>query len=181
MDYSKCGVKLRAGYVIIWKVWKVFLSKVYIAPTMCKSQCPDESTEKLCKINKRNFTKKWDYRWIVLVTWQPWIFCFFYWTIVDLQYCVSFRCIAKWFRYIYVCVYIYFRFFSIIGYYKILNIIPCAILLLIYFMYSSLYLLIPYSQFVPLPFGNHKIVFYVCESVSVLYIDSFVLFFRFPV
>ena len=31
---------------------------------------------------------------------------------------------------LYVCIYIYvflFRFFSIIGYYKILNIVPCAI------------------------------------------------------
>ena len=30
----------------------------------------------------------------------------------------------------------------------------------------------------PVPFANHKFVFYVCEPISVLYIDSFVLFFR---
>ena len=51
-------------------------------------------------------------------------------------------------------------------------------------MYSSVYLLIPYSSFIPslLPFfpWNHKFVFYVCESVSVLYMDSFVLFFWIP-
>ena len=45
------------------------------------------------------------------------------------------KCVAKWFGslyiYIYVCVcvciYIYLKFFSIIVYYKILNIVPCAI------------------------------------------------------
>ena len=45
-------------------------------------------------------------------------------------------------------------------------------LLLIYFIYSNLYLLIPYPWFVaalfPLPFGNHRFIFYVCEFVSVL-------------
>ena len=43
---------------------------------------------------------------------------------------------------------------AIIGYYKILNIIPYDIyksLLLIYFMYSTLYLLIPFSSFIPHP------------------------------
>ena len=43
-------------------------------------------------------------------------------------------------------------------------------LLFIYFVYSSLYLLIPNFSFIlppPLPFGNNKIVFYVCESVCV--------------
>ena len=47
-----------------------------------------------------------------------------------------------------VCVYKFLRFFSIIGYYKVLNTVPCAlqkILLVIYFIYSSLYLLIPNS------------------------------------
>ena len=43
----------------------------------------------------------------------------YYWCIVDLK-CVSFRCTAKWFRYMcmYVCVYIYIFFilFSFIGY-----------------------------------------------------------------
>ena len=40
------------------------------------------------------------------------------------------------------------------------------ILLFIYFIYSSLYLLIPNSLFIPPPpsflFGNHKFAFYVC-------------------
>ena len=47
-------------------------------------------------------------------------------------------------------VYIFFfRFFYIIGYYKILNLVPCAVysrsLLIIYFICSSMYLLIPNS------------------------------------
>ena len=36
------------------------------------------------------------------------------------------------------------------------------------------------SQFIPLPpfpAGNHKFVFYICDSISVLYISSFVSFF----
>ena len=47
-------------------------------------------------------------------------------------------------------------------------------------MHSSLYLLIPYPKFVPLPFplpfSNHKFVFCICEPVSVLHIHSFVYF-----
>ena len=43
-------------------------------------------------------------------------------------------------------------------------------LLFIYFIYSNVYLLIPNSKFIlsPFPFGNHKFIFCVCESVSVL-------------
>ena len=47
---------------------------------------------------------------------------------------------------------------------------------------SNVYLLIPYfsSLFLelslPFPFGDHKFVFYVCESTSVVYTDSLVLF-----
>ena len=47
---------------------------------------------------------------------------------------------------------IIFRLYSIIGYCKILNIFPCAmqkILFLIYFTYSSLYLLVPYPKGFP--------------------------------
>ena len=69
------------------------------------------------------------------------------------QCCVGFRCTTQWFSYtcVYVYIYIYsffFRFFSITGYYKISNIVPCVIqlvlfLLVIYVMYSSMYILIP--------------------------------------
>ena len=45
-------------------------------------------------------------------------------------------------------------FFSIIVYYKVLNVVPCAIQynLVVYLFYnSSLYLLIPNSEFIPFP------------------------------
>ena len=52
--------------------------------------------------------------------------CFLYWSIVDLQ-CVSFWCTAKWFSC--TCIHIFFFiFFSIMVYYRVLNIVPCAIL-----------------------------------------------------
>ena len=52
----------------------------------------------------------------------------FYWSLVDFQECVSFRCTAEWFSYIYIymCVF-FFRFFSLIDYYKILSRVLCAI------------------------------------------------------
>ena len=76
---------------------------------------------------------------------NSWHICF-NWRIVDLQRCVSFRCATKWFSFICVCmcmcvciyiyIYIYIHahthiffcvFFPIIGYYKILSTVPCAI------------------------------------------------------
>ena len=63
---------------------------------------------------------------------------------------------------------------SVMVYYTRLNIVPRAtsrILLFIYFINSSFYLLIPNSYFIPpqhpFSFGKHKFLFYVCESVSV--------------
>ena len=49
-----------------------------------------------------------------------------YWSMVDLQWCVSFWHTAKWFSYICVCV-CFFIFFSNIVYHWILNIVPCAV------------------------------------------------------
>ena len=46
------------------------------------------------------------------------------WSIVDLQYCVSFRYTVRWFSYTYI---FFFRFFPLMGYYKILSIAPWAI------------------------------------------------------
>ena len=58
------------------------------------------------------------------------LFIFLNWSIIYIQYCVCFRYIAKLFRHIYTvytysCMYSSW-FFSVIGYCKILNIVPCA-------------------------------------------------------
>ena len=52
--------------------------------------------------------------------------------------------------YLYICI-LFSKFFSVIVYYKILNMVPCTIqkiLLFIYFICGSVLLLIPYSQFI---------------------------------
>ena len=43
-------------------------------------------------------------------------------------------------------------------------------LLVICFIYSSVYMLIPISRLSlpPSPPGNHKIVFYICNSISIV-------------
>ena len=51
------------------------------------------------------------------------IFFFFIWHIVDLQCCVSFRSRAKWFSYMFIT---FANSFPLIGYYKILSIVPSA-------------------------------------------------------
>ena len=75
----------------------------------------------------------------------------YYWSLVGLQCFVSFRCTAKWFREIHIFIYLFFfRFFSLIGYYKIWSrvlVLYSMSLLVIYFIYSSVYMLIPHSSF----------------------------------
>lgn len=63
----------------------------------------------------------------------PIIFSFLIsWSIADLQYHISFRCIAKWFRYT------FFSDYFPLYYYKMLNIVLCSkSLLLLYFFKSS--------------------------------------------
>ena len=58
-----------------------------------------------------------------------------YWSIIDLQCYVSFKYTSKWYRYIYVY---FFIFFSIIGYYKILNTVHCTLqyIFIIYVLYG---------------------------------------------
>ena len=106
------------------------------------------------------------------------LFFNFYW---NSWCCMSF----KWFYYI--CVYILFQ---IIFHYSLLQNIECTslccrvYLLVICFIYSSVYMLIPNSWFIPpyplsplviinllfyFPYCiYHKFLFYVCESISVL-------------
>ena len=81
--------------------------------------------------------------------------------------------------YIYICVF-FFKFFSHLGYYRILSRLPCAIdfqqisLLAIYFKYSSVYLSILNFQSIIFPHTSPpvayscKFVLQICESVSVI-------------
>ena len=92
------------------------------------------------------------------------------WGIVNLQYSVSFKCTAKW-----------FRFFSVIGYYyKILSIVSVLhsrSLLFIYFVHSSVNLLIPKLLMYP---SSHFPPF-LCLWVYFYFVTKFtcIIFFRF--
>ena len=57
---------------------------------------------------------------------------------------------------------------------------PCYLFYMQQFVSANRKLLI-YPSLQPFPFGKHKFVFYVCESVFVLYINSFASFFRFHI
>ena len=66
------------------------------------------------------------------------------WTIGSFVHGISQTRILEWVA-IYIHIF-FFRFFSIIGYYKILHIVHCAIpKVFICFIYNSVYLLIPNS------------------------------------
>ena len=69
----------------------------------------------------------------------------FYWSIVDLQCCVSFSYTAKWISYTYTYIYIYIYILSRVP------VLYSRSLLVIHFIYSSVYMSIPMSQFNPPP------------------------------
>ena len=83
---------------------------------------------------------------------KPFFFFFLilYWGIVDLQCCVNFCYIAKWFSYTQICF--IFKSFFFMLYHRILNIVPviyCRTLLFIHAKYNNLYLLILNFQSIP--------------------------------
>ena len=60
--------------------------------------------------------------------------------------------------------------YSLIGHYSVFvesHVLQSRFLSVIYFTYSSVDMSIQISQFVPLS-SNHKFVFYICDSISVL-------------
>lgn len=57
-------------------------------------------------------------------------------------------------------------------------------MLVICFTYSIVYILIHNSKFILPPsslFGNHKFIFHVCKSISVLHINSLMSFFKYKI
>ena len=82
-----------------------------------------------------------------------WVFvnCFFlYWSVIDLECCINHCCMAKWFNFTYVHIFIIFS--SIMVYLRILNIAPsaiCSALLFIHSMCNTLPLITPNSQPTP--------------------------------
>ena len=99
---------------------------------------------------------------------------------MDLHCFVSFRCMAKWFNCTHMYIF-FWRFFSFIGYCKILSIIPVLYrrsLSFIYFIYNSVYQVIrnSYLSFPPhpFPFGNHKFVF--CLWVCFCFVNKLSLY-----
>ena len=77
---------------------------------------------------------------------------------------------------LYICMYpLFFRFFSHLGYYRVLSRVSCAIEQVLiscpFYMQQCVRVNPKHLSYPPplfFPFGNHKIVFHVYESVSVL-------------
>ena len=95
-------------------------------------------------------------------------FKIFYWSILDLQCSASFRCSAKSITVrIQISTLLWILFH--IGHYRVLSRVLCVIynrsLLIIYFIYSSVYMSVPISQFIPPPFTLHNYmhVFCICD------------------
>ena len=88
-----------------------------------------------------------------------------------MQCCVSFRCTEMW--------QLFFRFFSHIGYYRVLrrvSVVYSRSILVIYFTYSSMYMSVPTSPFIPPPtpvivdfFFYFPFIFISCWLITLQY------------
>ena len=84
-------------------------------------------------------------------------FCFFYWNIIYLQFCVSFRYIKKWISYTYPLLNILFPYRSLQSYRKEFPVLYSRFSLVIYFIYKSVYMSVSIFQFIlppTLPLGT---------------------------
>ena len=113
------------------------------------------------------------------------IFFKFYWSIVNVQCCGN---AVQWSDSV-IHTSILFSFFFHIDYHRILGRAPCAYsrsLLASHSIYHSVHMPIPNpsppSPPVPCdPFGNHKVVLKVHDTVSIMQMSSFVSFFSFHI
>ena len=91
--------------------------------------------------------------------------CILYWSIADLQYYVSFRCTA--FLQIILC----YRLLQDNGYTS-----PCYTVCFLPILYTVVVPVNSVPLFCPspfhLPFGNHKFVFYICESYRMYLVNA---------
>ena len=100
----------------------------------------------------------------------------------DLAHMYTYTRIQKRTQHTHTHIYIvFFIFFSIMVYHRMLNIVPCAYtrILFIHSIYTRLHLPIPNSQSHPLPFGKHQSVLYGPDSAS--QVSSSVSHFRFHI
>ena len=87
----------------------------------------------------------------------------FYWSTVDIQYCVNFLCASKWISYIYIYIYINsflysFSIWAFTEYWVEFLVLYSRSLLFIYFTHSSVYVSIPISEANVCFFGTYACV-----------------------
>ena len=101
-------------------------------------------------------------------------FLTYFWSIVDLQ---CFRCTAKWISYLLHVDSVSIQIIT--GYWVGLPVLYSGCYLVIYFIYSGVYMSVPISQFLPpFPFHlhNHK---FVSMSVTISFYSEFICTFFF--
>ena len=140
----------------------------------CAWSAEDTPTDDPVGFLEPSFCDMW---WELSSLWIKKIFL----SLVDLQCCVNFKCTAKWFIYVHTYIIYIFWFFSLVGYYKILSIVPISYsrsLLATSFIYrisiNPKFLIYPLILIPPLV---TMFISHICQSVSVLHIISFVLLF----
>ena len=165
-----------------WPYMCESISRLYILLQYLSNHMPIPCWNNYCRIIAI-LEIKW-YR-VINIAYLFFSFLKFCWNRVGLQCCGNVCCTTKWFSY--TDTHIHSSSDSChTDYHRILGRVLCAIQQVT--TGQSFY--IPQYAYVspkppahpslqPVPFGNHKFVFKICESVSVLQIRSFVSFFFF--